>query len=53
VVRGWDDAMLDKPYGEGKPKSCQVIQGVIGHNCYHTNEIISARHMLGYWLERT
>jgi hypothetical protein len=27
--------------------------GLIAHNGYHTCEIISIRHMLGLWLERT
>ena len=53
VVAGFSDEALDEPYSEGRAKRYQVIQGIIAHNCYHTNEIISIRHMLGYWLERT
>lgn len=53
TVRGWDDILLEQPYIEGGSKRRQVIQGVIGHNCYHTNEIICSRHMLGFWLEQT
>jgi len=53
LVKGLSDEVLDEPYAEGKPKRCQVIQGIIAHNCYHTNEVICIRHMLGYWLENT
>lgn len=53
LVKGLSDKELDESYAEGKAKRCQVIQGIIAHNCYHTNEVISIRHMLGYWLERT
>jgi len=52
-VEGLSDAELDEPYAEGGSKRYQVIHGIIAHNSYHTNEIISIRHMLGYWLERT
>jgi len=53
LVRGWDVITLNEPYTKSGHSRRQVIQGVIGHNCYHTNEIISMRHMLGYWLEQT
>ena len=53
IVRGWDTAFMDQPYRQRKHSHRQVIQGLIGHNCYHTNEVISMRHMLGYWLEET
>ncbi len=52
-VAGFSNDDLDESYAEGKAKRYQVIHGVIAHNCYHTNEIISIRHMLGHWLERT
>jgi hypothetical protein len=31
----------------------RAIQSIIAHNSYHTCEIISVRHMQGFWLERT
>jgi uncharacterized damage-inducible protein DinB len=53
IVRGWDTTFMDQSYRQRKHSHRQVIQGLIGHNCYHTNEVISMRHMLGYWLEET
>ncbi|MBP8997519.1 MAG: DinB family protein [Anaerolineaceae bacterium] len=53
LVRRTDSDWLEQMYREGRPSRRQVIQGLIGHNCYHTNEIISMRHMLGYWLDQT
>ncbi len=52
LVAGYSDAELDEPAAPGKPRRCQVIQGIVAHNSYHTNEIISIRHMLGLWLEQ-
>ena len=31
----------------------QAIHGLIAHNTYHICEIISIRHMNGFWLEKT
>ena len=53
VVASFSDEEMDQPYSEGKSERHVVIQGIIAHNCYHTNEIISIRHMLGYWLKKT
>ncbi len=53
TVSNYSDDEMDMPYMEGRPKRYQVIQGIIAHNCYHTNEIITIRHMLGLWLDRT
>jgi len=53
VVAFFSDEELAKPYASGKAPRYQIIQGIIAHNCYHTNEVISIRHMLGYWLEKT
>ncbi len=53
TVRAWDDAAIETPHHTTGHSRRQVIQGVIGHNCYHTNEIICSRHMLGYWLDQT
>jgi uncharacterized damage-inducible protein DinB len=48
-----DDDTLNQPISPGKPSPYKVIQAIIAHNSYHTCEIISIRHMLGLWLERT
>ena len=52
-VKTLGDETLHRPVAAGKPSPYQVIQGVIAHNSYHTCEVISIRHMLGLWLERT
>jgi hypothetical protein len=52
-VRSLSDEALQRPVAEGRPTPYQVIQGIIAHNSYHTCEVISVRHMLGCWLERT
>ncbi len=52
-INTMDDDRLNQPVATGKPSPYQVIQGVIAHNSYHTCEVISIRHMLGLWLERT
>jgi uncharacterized damage-inducible protein DinB len=44
---------LDQPLAPGRAKRYQLIHGLVAHNSYHTCEIISIRHMLGLWLERT
>lgn len=46
------DDELEEPYAPGEASRQQVVQGIIAHNSYHTNEIISIRHMLGLWLEK-
>ena len=53
LVGTWSDETLEQTYGENRPKHWQVIHGVINHNSYHTNEIISIRHMVGLWMEQT
>jgi uncharacterized damage-inducible protein DinB len=52
LIEKFNDEQLQSPYIEGRAKRYQVIQGIIAHNCYHTNEIITIRHLLGLWLER-
>jgi uncharacterized damage-inducible protein DinB len=52
-VAGLTDAQLDEPFAPGKPPRRQMLQGVLAHNSYHTCEVITIRHMLGLWLERT
>ena len=53
VVRAWDDATMESSWLKSEHNHRQVIEGVIAHNSYHTNELICSRHMLGYWLEQT
>ena len=53
LIASFGDLELGQPYAEGRPARYQLIHGIIAHNCYHSCEIISIRHMLGYWLERT
>ncbi len=53
LVASLSDVEIGEPIAAGRPNRYQVIQGVIAHNSYHTCEIISVRHMLGLWLERT
>jgi uncharacterized damage-inducible protein DinB len=51
-VRALDDKDLDQPHQPGHQDTRrQLIQGNLVHNGYHTNEIISIRHMLGWWVE--
>ena len=44
---------LAAPLAPGRAAPWQLVQGMIAHNAYHTCEVISIRHMLGLWLERT
>jgi uncharacterized damage-inducible protein DinB len=53
VVRGFSAEELSQTYREGHPQRWQEVMGIIAHNSYHTNEIISIRHMLGFWMEQT
>lgn len=36
----------------GSPKH-RAVQSIIAHNSYHTAEIITVRHMQGFWMEST
>jgi hypothetical protein len=53
VVAALDDDEMTCQPAPGKARHYQVIHGLIAHNSYHINEIISLRHMQGWWLERT
>ncbi|HSB88827.1 MAG TPA: DinB family protein [Anaerolineales bacterium] len=53
LVGSFRESDLGEPYAPGRPARYQLIHGIIAHNCYHACEIISIRHMLGLWLERT
>jgi uncharacterized damage-inducible protein DinB len=48
-----NDEALNQPLAPGRPSPYQVVQGLLAHNSYHTCEVISIRHMLGLWLEKT
>jgi len=52
-VASLSDEEIAQPTAPGRAKRYQAIQGLIAHNSYHTCEIISIRHMQGWWLERT
>lgn len=47
-----DEALAQPLYKWNAPKY-KAAQDIIAHNCYHTCEVISMRHMLGLWMERT
>jgi hypothetical protein len=46
-------AVLEDEIAPGQFKRYQYIQGQLAHNSYHLGEIVSIRHMLGLWLEKT
>jgi hypothetical protein len=48
-----DAAGIEREVAPGWGKVHETIQATIAHNSYHTNEVISVRHMQGLWLERT
>ena len=52
-VSSLSEEALYQPIRPGRPSPYQVVQGLIAHNSYHTCEVISIRHMLGLWLEKT
>jgi uncharacterized damage-inducible protein DinB len=47
------DPKLDEETAPGKPRYFQIFQGAMAHTSYHICEVITIRHMLGLWLERT
>lgn len=47
------NAALEEEVAPGQFKRYQYIQGHLAHNSYHLCEIVSTRHMLGLWLEKT
>jgi uncharacterized damage-inducible protein DinB len=53
VAAALSDEALAAPLAPGGAAPWQLIQGMIAHNAYHTCEVISIRHMLGLWLDRT
>jgi len=53
AVSNLSDDELEQAIAPTSASRHQAIQGLIAHNSYHTNEIISIRHLQGLWLERT
>lgn len=54
VVRTLDTALLEQPQERlfgGTPY--QAILAMYGHNCYHTAELLTVRHMQGLWVVHT
>lgn len=47
------EGSLEVEVGPGQFKRYQYLQGHIAHNSYHLCEMITTRHMLGLWLEKT
>lgn len=47
------DTDLEVPLKSWKETRVQAIHGLIAHNSYHINEMISMRHMNGDWLDET
>lgn len=52
-VAGIPAEALEGEIVPGQFKRFQYIQGHLAHNSYHLCEIVSIRHMLGLWLEKT
>jgi len=52
VIRTLDPATLEQPQEQlfgGTP--FQAISSMYGHNCYHTAELLTVRHMQGLWVD--
>jgi hypothetical protein len=52
TIRTLDPATLDQPQERlwgGTP--FQAISAMYGHNCYHTAELLTVRHMQGLWVD--
>lgn len=52
VTATLNDEQLNREVFPGLPVH-RLIQNIIAHDSYHTCEVITIRHMLGLWLERT
>jgi hypothetical protein len=52
-IASFADADLEVPLKSWKETRVHAIHGLIAHNSYHINEIISMQHMNGFWLEET
>lgn len=52
AIRAIDPAKLEQPTDRlfgGAPY--QAMRSMYGHNCYHTGELLTVRHMLGLWVD--
>ena len=52
VIRTLDVAILEQPQQRllgGTPH--QAILAIYGHNCYHTAELLTVRHLQGLWVD--
>lgn len=52
-VAGLTETALGEEVASGQLKRYPYILGHLAHNSYHLCEMISTRHMLGLWLEKT
>jgi hypothetical protein len=52
-VAGFSSEALEKELPSVGMKGYQYILGHVAHNSNHLNEIVSIRHMQGFWLEKT
>jgi hypothetical protein len=50
-IAGLTDAELDRPLSEGGDWNTRrhLVYSMLAHNSYHTCEVISIRHMQGWW----
>jgi len=48
-----DTAALDAPVEAWGQSVRRAVLGILAHNSYHTAEIITVRHMQGWWLAET
>ena len=52
-VEGLSSEALERELPPVGLKVRQYILGNLAHNSNHLNEIVSIRHMQGFWLEKT
>ncbi|GAB4122086.1 MAG: hypothetical protein OHK0050_31600 [Roseiflexaceae bacterium] len=52
VIRQLDSKSMDQPlqrlFGD---TPAQAIMSIYGHNCYHTAELLTIRHLQGWWVD--
>lgn len=48
-----DTAALDAPLEAWGQSVRRAVLGILAHNSYHTAEIITVRHLQGWWLPQT
>lgn len=52
AVRTLDEARLEVPLEKlFGAQPYQAILAIYGHNCHHTAEVLTIRHMLGLWVD--